>query len=386
MTVHFRRLVAGAAHRVGAFGMRGAGRDRAIDHDLHGPADQRAQAAARDLQLGLHQRVAALLLHGQRDVVLQLGGRRARLLGIHKHAHVREAALIHEVNQLLELRVGLARVAHDEGGADGPARQLGRDAVQQGHRVALAQAAAHVDEQAVADVLQGHVDIGAEARVGGQGVQHLVAQEAREGVHEAEPGVGLDPGQRAQQGGQAQLAVVVAPVAGAVLGDQPDLARAGVQQLARLGHDVLHGPADLHAADVGDGAELAEVGAALGDLQVGQVGRADAQAGRGQELVVALGEGARRPGQPGAAFVQHLHRHALRGRRGGRLAHRPGGQPAAQLGQARVVLEPDGGIGLVQKGIQLGGALGALHQAAQRHHRLQRAGFLQPLQLLQHPG
>jgi hypothetical protein len=54
-----------------------------------------------------------------------------------------------KAQQLVELRVRLARIAHDEGGADGPARQLGRDAIQQGHRVALAQAAAHLDEQAV---------------------------------------------------------------------------------------------------------------------------------------------------------------------------------------------------------------------------------------------
>src|SRR5207248_11223407 len=71
----------------------------------------------------------------------------------------------------------------------------------------------------------------------------------------------------------------VQAVVGGVLGDQEQLARAVGGELPGLAQDLIDGLGDVLAAHGGDGAEGAEAVAALGDLEVGEVARGDAQPG-----------------------------------------------------------------------------------------------------------
>ena len=120
-------------------------------------------------------------------------------------------------------------------------------------------------------VLQRHIQVGQDLRVGGHHLDQPVGDVAGVGVHDADPidlRGGLRPGCSSRCGQPIFHAQVVA-VIGGILGDQDHLAHAHVLQAAGLGQDRLHRAADGGAFDQRDGAEGARAAAAIGDLQIG---------------------------------------------------------------------------------------------------------------------
>ena len=146
---------------------------------------------------------------------------------------------------------------------------------------------------AVADVLQRHVDVAGDLRAFGDRADELVAPVRRMGVEQADPEIALDRLQLAEQGGEGGAAggvdrrARVGPLLpgvhaeeGRVLGNEVELLHALGHELARLGDHAFDRAAAVPAADLRDDAEGARVVAALGDLDVGEMARREAEARR----------------------------------------------------------------------------------------------------------
>ena len=77
-----------------------------------------------------HQPVFALGGNLGGHLIRQFGGGSALFGGEGEHTHVVKALLRHEIEQMLEVFFGFARIAHDEGGAQHRIGQLLADAAQ----------------------------------------------------------------------------------------------------------------------------------------------------------------------------------------------------------------------------------------------------------------
>ena len=93
------------------------------------------------------------------------------------------------------------------------------------------------------------------------------------GVEEAQPAEVRDAGEPVEEGGEAVLQAEIFAVAGGVLADERDLARAAGDEGFGFGDDGLETPGAELAAQVGNDAEAAGVVAALGDFDVGRRAR-----------------------------------------------------------------------------------------------------------------
>jgi hypothetical protein len=134
----------------------------------------------RDGLLNLHQLSAARFGHRLRHTVRQFGRPGALLDRVGEDADVVELHLAHEVEQRPELRVGLARIAHDEGRAHG---QIGQLLSRVGHQPARhldIAGAAHGAQHVVVGVLDRHVEVRQQLLVLGNHVDH--AQRQRAGI------------------------------------------------------------------------------------------------------------------------------------------------------------------------------------------------------------
>src|SRR5207253_9895343 len=103
---------------------RGAPDAGLIDQHTQRLAGLRLQFLFADFLLSRHETRAALFLHRLGQRVRQLVRRRARDRRIGEAADAVELGLLQEVEELLELGLGLARKAGDEGRAQ---RYLGAD-------------------------------------------------------------------------------------------------------------------------------------------------------------------------------------------------------------------------------------------------------------------
>ena len=104
----------------------------------------------------------------------------------------------------------------------------------------------------------------------GHRVEDRVGERRRVGVHHADPAQAVDPPEPAQQVGEPVAHPVVEAVARRVLRHQHHLAHAPGREPLRLGHDVLDAAAAVPPAQRRDDAEGAGVVAALADLHVGE--------------------------------------------------------------------------------------------------------------------
>jgi hypothetical protein len=84
------------------------------------------QQLGADRLLVLHQAVVALLLDLFREVAGQCVGGSAADILIFEAAHARELRLCKPIEQELEVLLGVAGKADDEGRADGKVRQISR--------------------------------------------------------------------------------------------------------------------------------------------------------------------------------------------------------------------------------------------------------------------
>src|ERR1035438_1655373 len=112
------------------------------------------------------------------------------LIGVGEHAEIVESGGGDELAQLLEVRGGFTREAHDEAGAYGDARNGAADALDQLEKNLARPSALHALENAAARVLQRHVDVPGEGGVSGDGVEQALRDFVRIGVEEADPLLG----------------------------------------------------------------------------------------------------------------------------------------------------------------------------------------------------
>ena len=117
-----------------------------------------------------------------------------------------EARRLDELEQVLEMLLGLAREADDEGRAQEDVRRESSRLLEQA-QVALRRAApAHGAEDLRMAVLERHVDVGHEALLAPHQPQELLVERRRIGVEEADPGKGRTGEQRLDEPHQAVLA------------------------------------------------------------------------------------------------------------------------------------------------------------------------------------
>ena len=128
-------------------------------------------------------------------------------------------------------------------------------------------------------VLERHIQIRQNLFAGGHHLDQPVGDIAGIGVHDADPvHVWNGVGQLLQQDRQTILHPQVVTVIGRILGDQDQLAHAGIPQAARFVHDHGQGPRDSRSLDERDGAEGARTAAAIRDFEIGAgAGDRDAQ-------------------------------------------------------------------------------------------------------------
>jgi hypothetical protein len=144
-----------------------------LDQDLQRLAHQRLVLVQGDRLLRLHDRVAALLgdllRHRGKIERHRLG---ARFGGVGEDADVVELLLLNEVEQGLELCVGFAGVADDEGGAHHDVRHPGSGVVDEAAGHVDVAGAVHVPEHGRVGMLDRHVEVGQQRVVLGHDVDH----------------------------------------------------------------------------------------------------------------------------------------------------------------------------------------------------------------------
>ena len=115
-------------------------------------------------------------------------------------------------------------------------------------------------------MLDGQIKVGHHLVVALHGGDEVVGDALRVGVHDADPFQTLNLVQLVQQLADAAGLAPVLAIGGGVLGHHDQLLHALTGQPAGLGHAVGQIAAVQRAADGGDGAVVATVVAALGDL------------------------------------------------------------------------------------------------------------------------
>ena len=115
-------------------------------------------------------------------------------------------------------------------------------------------------------MLDGQVEVGQYFLIPLHGGDEVIGDPLRVSVHNADPLNAVDLVQLVQQLTDAARLAPVLAIGSGVLGHDDKLFDALTGQPAGLGHTVGHLAAAQRAADAGDGAVVAAVVAALGDL------------------------------------------------------------------------------------------------------------------------
>ena len=186
--------------------------------------------------------------------------------------------------EFVEVGLGLAGVACDEGGADAYFGQLGAEVVEQLEGALAVDAALHGLEYAAVDVLEGYVDVVADVGVVFHGFDGVEGEGGGVGVVEAYPVGSALGGEQVEEVAQAAAAVAVEAVVGGVLRDEDEFFGSVLHECLRFGEDVFHGSRLVFAAYEGYGAVGAAAVAAFGYFDVGEV-----FGGGGEPLVGEVG-------------------------------------------------------------------------------------------------
>ncbi len=175
-----------------------------------------------------------------------------------------------EVAQTVELFLGLAGEAGDDGGAQGDIGHTLPNVGDEIPEVRFISRAVHPAENCLIAVLDGHIQIGYHVRLFRHNVQQLLGDALRIAVEHPHPADAVDVAKLPQQLRQTALAVQVAAVACGVLCDDHQFGDVVFRQPVRFLQHLLHGNAAVRTTDGRDGTVAAPVAASLGDLQVGE--------------------------------------------------------------------------------------------------------------------
>jgi hypothetical protein len=260
--------------------------DAAFDADLGGV---KAFDAALD---GAHGFVPASFAGHVVNLPVHVVGAGAFFFGIIEDAGALELAVFDEVHEFVEVGIGFAREADDEGGANGDAGDASADAFEEVPNVGAIRFTTHESQHVIADVLQGHVDVASHFWAFGDGLNEVVAPVGRMGVEEADPEVAFDFVESPNECGEgfafgrvdatAGFGAVFGPLVhaevGGVLGDEIDFLDSGSDEVARFFDDGFLGATAVAAADLRDDAEGAGMVAAFRNFDVSEVFGGEAEA------------------------------------------------------------------------------------------------------------
>ena len=233
---------------------------------MHGLAHLFGLFLGHDAGLDLHHQLCAPVLGLLIDLAVHLCSHGVLLGRIGKAAQTVKSDLFDEVAQVLELLLGLAGEACDQGGAQGDAGNLPAQLADDLQQLRTGGAAVHIFEDGIVAVLDGQVEVGHHLLVPLHGSNKVIGDALRVGVHDTDPLKARHLVQLVQQLTDAAGLAPVLAIGGGVLGHHDQLLHALTGQPAGLGHAVGQIAAVQRAADARDGAVVAAVVAALCDL------------------------------------------------------------------------------------------------------------------------
>src|SRR3989338_7570623 len=184
-----------------------------------------------------------------------------------------KAVVVHELTERLDVGLGRAREAHDEGRAERDARYPLSNACEERIVVLPRSRALHSLEYRIRRVLQGQVDVLAHPVALGHRGKRLVVDRRRIEIQEANPFEAVNGIERAQESSKRVTLVPVVAVERGVLRDEENLFDALRDQRSGLLDDRLGRTAAVVAPERRDDAERAFVVAALSHLYIGVVPR-----------------------------------------------------------------------------------------------------------------
>ncbi len=147
-----------------------------------------------------------------RHLVLHASSRGPVLARIGEAADVVEGLAPHDLEQRLEVLLGLAREPDDEVRADRDAGQPSAEVLEQALHVRPRDLAAHAAEHGIGHVLEGDVHVPADLFLLFEHPDERFAPGLRVGVVDAHPLHPVDRAERAEELGEPRLAVEIAPV------------------------------------------------------------------------------------------------------------------------------------------------------------------------------
>src|SRR5690606_37248014 len=137
--------------------------------------------------------------------------------------------------------------------------------------VALPARTAHAPENAIFAVLQGHIDVLADFRVGSDRLQKLFVESTRIEIMKANPAYPFHFGNAVQKGGEGRRSIQIHSVVAGVLSDQDHLPHPLRSQLLHLAHNAFDASAAKRSAHDGDTAKSAGVVTPLGNFDMGKM-------------------------------------------------------------------------------------------------------------------
>ena len=262
-------------------GHRAGDRQLAIEQvdqaTLHA-ADLGLQPRGGYFALALHEAGQPFLLHFLRHRVRQRIGRRAVHRRIGERADAIELRLVEEIEQLLELGLGLAGETDDEGRAQGQVRARCTPALHALQGAVDRAGPLHQLEDPRTGVLERDVQVRQHLALRHQR-NHVIDVRVRVDVMQPRPRIQfgqafaqrLHPGLVLAPAPAARGVLQVHAVGRGVLRDHQQFAHPALDQPLGLAQHLVHRARDQVTAQGGDDAEAAAMVAALGNLQVGVV-------------------------------------------------------------------------------------------------------------------
>ena len=203
------------------------------------------------------------------ELLREGGSARAGALGVRKDVQVGERARCDEVECGGVIGIGFAGEARDDVRADGGVREMLVDEFDAAGIVFGAIPAMHGGEDAVGSGLQGHVEVGSDAAVGGEKFDEVLRYvEGFDGADAKafDGGFAEDAAEEIEKfDARREIAAISAEIDAA----EDNFAEAGIGKALEFGEDGLRGQAAGLAADKGDDAEGTAGVAAVLDFQRG---------------------------------------------------------------------------------------------------------------------
>src|SRR6266568_539020 len=246
---------------------------RAFQHYFNLAANPLLTALTADALLELHEFAAASLDFLGRHLVAEQVCGRAFFVGVGENAEPVELCGSDEVAKLLEIAFGFAGKSDDERCSQGDIGNRLAHLCNQLEENLRRAAALHSLEDGSRGVLQGNVDVAAQARVLGKHLQQARRDLVWIGVEEPHPIQVFDLRKLLKQGGEAVLNPKVFAEAGCVLPDEVDFANALRGQSLRFGHNGGDAARTELAAKLRDDAEGAGMITSFCNLDVGGMAR-----------------------------------------------------------------------------------------------------------------